>query len=145
MDTFVRIVHDLEEPPTTTLSLDFQRRTRARQRVVLDSGEPAALMLKRGELLRGGDCLLAETGRSVRVVAACEPVSTVTCDTAEGLARVAYHLGNRHVALQIGHDFVRYAADHVLDGLVIGLGLEPVASDSPFEPEPGAYAAHRHG
>lgn len=84
------------------------------------------------------------SGRSVLVLAAPEAVSTVTCDSAEGLARVAYHLGNRHVALQIGPDFVRYSSDHVLDEMVRQLGFDPIASELAFEPEGGAYASHSH-
>ena len=144
MDTFIRVVSERDEAPSTTLSLDFEHRTKARQRVVLDSGEAAALMLKRGEVLRGGSWIATATGRSVLVRAAPEAVSTVTCQSAEGLARIAYHLGNRHVALQIGPDFVRYSSDHVLDDLVLQLGEEPVKSQLAFEPEAGAYASHSH-
>ncbi len=144
MDTFIRVIPAGDEAPGATLPLDYEGRTKARQRVVLDSGEAAALMLKRGEVLRGGNWIATASGRSVLVRAAPEAVSTVRCDSAEGLARVAYHLGNRHVALQIGPDFVRYSSDHVLDDMVRQLGFDPIGSELSFEPEAGAYASHSH-
>ena len=60
------------------------------------------------------------------------------------MARACYHLGNRHVALQITEKFVRYQADYVLDDLCHGLGLTVVSEDAPFEPEPGAYGDYGH-
>lgn len=126
--------------------LDFRHREKSRQRAVLASGEAIAIRLPRGTTLRGGDVLGSASGRRVAVVAAAEPVSTVRCADAVTLARVAYHLGNRHVRLQVGDGWVRYLADHVLDAMVRGLGAEAVAESAPFEPEAGAYhtAAHSH-
>jgi urease accessory protein len=71
-------------------------------------------------------------------------VSTVFSRNSRQLARVAYHLGNRHVALQIGPGWVRYLADHVLDAMVAQLGLRVLHDEEPFEPEAGAYGSHAH-
>ncbi|NVB37528.1 urease accessory protein UreE [Pseudenhygromyxa sp. WMMC2535] len=132
-------------PPATTLTLPFSDRQRSRLRVRLGSGEEAALILPRGTRLRGGDRLRASDGRIVAVVAALESVSTLRCTDATALTRAAYHLGNRHVALEVGEGFVRYLHDHVLDDMVRGLGLEVVAEQASFEPEAGAYAGgHGH-
>lgn len=133
--------------PQTTLTLPLDRRVRSRQRVVLDDGREAGLFLARGQVLRDGDLLAGTDGLLVRVRAAAESVSEVHCDDALLLARACYHLGNRHVVLQIGAGFVRYPHDHVLDDMLRGLGLQPTYAEAPFEPEPGAYggASGHHG
>lgn len=124
------------------LVLPFQLRSKSRVRTALENGEEVGLVLERGSILRGGDLLLAEDGRVVAVVAAPERVSTVRSTDPHQLLRATYHLGNRHVALQIGHGWVRYQHDHVLDEMVEGLGLEVQIEDAPFEPEAGAYGGH---
>jgi urease accessory protein len=127
------------------LVLPFELRARSRFRARLVSGEEVGVLLARGQILRGGDRLLADDGRIVEVASAPESVSTVHARDARLLARVAYHLGNRHVALQIGEDWLRYSHDHVLDDMVRGLGGELTVEQAPFEPEAGAYHGHSHG
>ena len=129
--------------PSGRLVLPFERRRKVRQRATLESGEAVAVMLPRGSSLRDGDRLASDQGRVVVVVAGPEAVSTVRVDDAEALARAAYHLGNRHVPVQLGDGWLRYLADHVLDDMLRGLGLTPTAELAPFEPESGAYA-HVH-
>lgn len=128
-----------------TLTLDFDTRCRGRFRAALDDGREVAVTLPRGGVLRGGDGLRGPTLAAVRLVAAPEAVSTVHHRDARQLARAAYHLGNRHVPLELGEGWLRYRADHVLDGLCRGLGLTPQHEEAPFEPEAGAYGAHHHG
>ncbi|MCB1736200.1 MAG: urease accessory protein UreE [Gammaproteobacteria bacterium] len=128
----------------TTLTLPLDQRVKSRLRVTLDDGRRAGVFLPRGAVLRDGDLLKGE-GLVVRVKAAAESVSTVRCDDALTLARAAYHLGNRHVALQIEPGLLRYQHDHVLDEMLCGLGLEPKVEQAPFQPEPGAYGGHGHG
>src|SRR5689334_19680182 len=96
------------------LQLPFELRQKSRLRTKLVSGEDAWLMLPRGEILRGGDLLAATDGRVVEVVAEPERVLHIECADADELARAAYHLGNRHVPVQVGNGFLRIAADHVL-------------------------------
>ena len=127
-----------------TLTLTFDQRVRSRQRVELDNGEPAGLFLPRGSVLQGGHRIAADTGELVEIRAADEAVSTVYSDDPLLLARACYHLGNRHVALQIERGFVRYQHDHVLDDMVRGLGLAVESENAPFEPEAGAYDAGGH-
>ncbi len=136
---------DLHE--STSLTLAFEQRQKSRLRTRLDDGREAGLFLPRGSVLRGGDCLRGEDGTVVRVVAAPEAVSTAFHRDAQVLARACYHLGNRHVALQIDHSWVRYLHDHVLDAMVESLGLRVFFENAPFEPETGAYAGegHHHG
>jgi urease accessory protein len=127
------------------LLLPFELRQRSRQRTALVSGEELGLFLEHGEVLREGDFLLAEDGRSVRVTAKPERVLDIACADGEALARIAYHLGNRHVPVQLGARWLRIADDHVLRRMVEGLGASVVAREAPFEPEAGAYAAaHSH-
>lgn len=127
------------------LVLPFDRRQKSRLRVELASGTEAALLLERGTVLRGGDLLQAEDGRVVQVVAADEPVLLVTAETAQQLMRAAYHLGNRHVPLEVGNGWLRLEQDHVLQEMLLGLGVQVEGQMAPFEPEAGAYGGgHRH-
>lgn len=129
----------------TTLTLPLELRVKSRQRVTLDDGSEAGLFLDRGTSLRDGDLLSSDDGFVVRVVAAPERVSRVTCIDPLTLARACYHLGNRHVPLQIEAQQVIYQHDHVLDDMVQSLGLTVNVEDAPFEPEPGAYGGHHSG
>ncbi len=127
------------------LVLPFDRRQKSRLRVRLESGEEAALMLERGTILRGGDRLLVDDGRIVQVVAEDEAVLHVSAENSRQLARAAYHLGNRHVPLQIGADWLRLEQDHVLKDMLLGLSVTVTEQNAPFEPEAGAYGGgHRH-
>jgi urease accessory protein len=127
------------------LRLPFDRRQKSRQLAALVSGETVAIVLPRGEVLRGGDWVVASDGRVIEVVAEIEQVLHVECDTPAALARAAYHLGNRHVPVQVGEGWLRLAADHVLETLLAGLGARVTALEAAFEPEAGAYAPHhRH-
>jgi urease accessory protein len=144
----LRILQRLGEPRDAQLQLllPFELRSRSRFRARLVSGEEVGVQLTRGQILRGGDRLLIEDGRVVEVRAAPESVSTVRTPDARLLARAAYHLGNRHVALQVGDGWLRYGHDHVLDDMVRGLGAEITVEQAPFEPEAGAYhGEHGHG
>ncbi|MGC2164701.1 MAG: urease accessory protein UreE [Gallionella sp.] len=126
------------------LILPFDSRQKSRLRVKLESGDEAGLFLERGTVLRGGDRLRASDERIVRVVAADEQVLYVTAQIPLQLARAAYHLGNRHVPLQIGDGWLRLEQDHVLKEMLDGLGVQVEAQQAPFEPEAGAYGGHHH-
>jgi urease accessory protein len=88
---------------------------------------------------------MSESGVVVEIRAANQRVTTVFADSYYDLVRAAYHLGNRHVALQIGTEWIRYEHDHVLDQMVMTLGLRLAVEEAPFEPEPGAYSGSSHG
>lgn len=131
---------------TGTVTLDVDSRIKSRLRVTLDDGREAGLMLERGHLLRGGELFAdADGSQLIRVLAAPETVSTVRCADPHLLARAAYHLGNRHVPLQIEPGLLRFQHDHVLDDMLRGLGLTVEAEQAPFEPEAGAYQSAPHG
>jgi urease accessory protein len=137
----LQIVERLSEdlPVQATLTLPFDLRQKSRLRTRLDSGEDVGLFLPRGTVLRHGDRLRATGGLVVEVRAAPEAVSTARTDDPLLLARAAYHLGNRHVALQLGSGWLRYLHDHVLDGMVRELGLTVIGEQASFEPEAGAF------
>ena len=131
---------------TASVTLPIDTRVKSRARVALNDGREAGLMLPRGLLLRGGDLLSTEDGSEViEVIAAPESVSVVRCADPFLLAKACYHLGNRHVPLQILPDELRYHHDHVLDDMLRGLGLTVEAEQAPFEPEAGAYQSAPHG
>jgi urease accessory protein len=132
-------------PADAQLVLPFELRSRSRLRARLSTGEEIGVLLPRGQVLRGGDLLHASDGRVIEIVAAAEAVSTVHGADAPALARAAYHLGNRHVALQVGDGWLRFLHDHVLDDMVRGLGLQVRCEQAPFEPECGAYSSSSGG
>lgn len=131
-----------------TLTLPLESRVKSRLRVVLDDGRDAGLFLERGHVLKHGDLLTTEDGLVVKVVAAEETVSSVICNDVLLMARACYHLGNRHVALQISPGKLQYLHDHVLDDMLKRLGLTVNIVKATFEPESGAYdgegAHHYH-
>lgn len=133
-------------PPTASVTLPIDIRVKSRAKVTLSDGREAGLMLPRGLLLRGGDLLTTDDGREVvEVIAAPEPLSIVRCADPFLLARACYHLGNRHVPLQIMPGELRYHHDHVLDDMLRQFSLDVSFAHAPFEPEAGAYASEGHG
>jgi len=134
-------------PAEMTLTLPFEQRQKSRLRTRLDNSMDVGLFLPRGTVLRHGDLLRTATGLVVEVRAAPEGVSTARTDDPLLLLRAAYHLGNRHVPLQVGPGWLRYLHDHVLDLMVQELGLVVISEQAPFEPEAGAQGevnAHHH-
>lgn len=143
------------------LHLPYELREKSRLRATLSTGEEAALFLPRGTILRGGDCLKGTDDhgavKTVRVVAAPQPVHVIECHNADEFARCAYHLGNRHTMVMFlprmedGHYVLAIRADKVLLDMIEGLGAHGSEQMLPFEPEGGAYSggghnhAHSHG
>jgi urease accessory protein len=121
------------------LRLSFEQRQKSRLRLKLDSGEEVAFILPRGNVLHNGDVVRTTDGREVEIVAIPEKLLHIE---SEALARVAYHLGNRHVPVQVGASFLRIAEDHVLEEMVRQLGARVSHIEAPFEPEGGAYHQH---
>jgi urease accessory protein len=132
-------------PVQPQLVLSFNLRQRSRLRTKAENGEDVGVFLARGEQLRDGDRLLADDGRVVEIVAAQEAVYHIDCAQPEQLARLAYHLGNRHVPVQLGAGWLRIARDHVLKDMLEKLGAHVSDALAPFQPEGGAYGGHHHG
>lgn len=127
------------------LRLPFELRQKSRQHAKLETGEEVALMLPRGEVLRDRDLVTASDGRVIEIIAAVEKLLHVECHSSRDLARVAYHLGNRHVPVEVGDGYLRISVDHVLEEMLKRLGARVSSIEAAFEPEAGAYAAgHRH-
>ncbi len=133
-------------PPDDRAILPFEARCRSRLLVTLESGAQAALVVERGRLLRNGDRVRLDDQREIEIVAADESLLEAHSADPLVIAKTAYHLGNRHVAVQVMRDRLRFLDDHVLAQMVAGLGLEVTRVVAPFEPEGGAYGAHHaHG
>jgi urease accessory protein len=132
-----------------SLDIDWDLRQKSRFDATDSAGRRLGVVLPRGSVLRGGDVLVAEDGSLVRVAAAPQPVLRVSACAEHGsavdLARAAYHLGNRHVALEIRADHLQIEPDPVLAEMLRAMHLVVHEASAPFEPEAGAYAAaHAH-
>ncbi len=125
--------------------IDFDRRHRRRVMLPTEAGEDILLDLPQAVRLRDGDALQADDGRIVRVVARPEPVLDIHAHGPAELVRIAWHLGNRHLPVQLLGERIRIRADYVIADMVHGLGGHVEAVDAPFDPEGGAYAGgHGH-
>jgi urease accessory protein len=131
--------------PSDTLRLAYDDRKKSRLRVWSEARREVGIFLAWGTALRDGDLLAATSGEVLVVRAAAEPLSEVRTRDWHLLTRAAYHLGNRHVPLQIEPGILRFQRDHVLDEMVLQLGLVVEGVEAPFEPEAGAYAGGGHG
>ena len=134
----------------TTVSLDWDVRQKSRFDATDSAGRTLGVFLPRGTVARGGDVLVAEDGSLIRVQAAAQPVMVVRHCTQHGtpfdLTRAAYHLGNRHVAIELQPDHLKIEPDHVLAEMLARMHLIVTTEEAAFEPEGGAYAAgHGHG
>jgi urease accessory protein len=128
-----------------TLTLPFEVRQKSRFRTTLDSGRELFVQLPRGSHVHDGTLLKTSGGLVIRVRAAAETLSVMETSDPLLLARAAYHLGNRHVPLQIELGRLSYLHDHVLDDMLHHFGLHVVVRQGPFEPEHGAYGGHATG
>jgi urease accessory protein len=134
-----------------TVELDWDVRQKSRFDATDSLGRPLGVFLPRGTLVRGGDVLVAEDGSMVKVIAAPQAVLRITACTSHGspfdLTRAAYHLGNRHVPIELKPDHLKIEPDHVLADMLRAMYLIVNAVNEAFEPEGGAYSAggHSHG
>ncbi|MCM1985402.1 urease accessory protein UreE [Lyngbya confervoides] len=130
-----------------TLSLTAAERQRSFYRCTSTKGQPLKLQLKRGTVLNDGDILLSaphaqEARQRIQVLAQPEPVLTLRSDHPLALLKAAYHLGNRHVPLEVGENYLRLSPDPVLQTLLAALPVTVTAEVLPFYPERGAYLSH---
>lgn len=132
-----------------TVELDWDVRQKSRFDATDSQGRQLGVFLPRGTLVRGGDVLLAEDGSMVRVIAAPQPVLRITACTSHGspfdLTRAAYHLGNRHVPIELKPDHLKIEPDHVLADMLRAMHLIVNEANEAFEPEGGAYSSGGHG
>jgi urease accessory protein len=126
-----------------TLALIAEDRTRSRHRFTTVEGEEVDLQLQRGTVLREGDILADEHDQAIAIIVAkLEPVVTVTAKHPLEFLRAAYHLGNRHISLEITETYLRLTPDSVLEDMVLQMGLTVTHEIQPFQPESGAYHHH---
>jgi urease accessory protein len=152
MSSELRLLSEQLDPTTVsadqvsaTLSLPFDLRSRSRLRALLSTGEDVAITLPRGSMMRDGAVIASsDRGFLVKVQAAPEELLEVRADDAFGLLRAAYHLGNRHVQLQVLPNCLRLPYDYVLAEMVERMGAKALKVQAPFDPEPGAYSAGGH-
>ena len=132
-----------------TVELDWDVRQKSRFAATDSTGRELGIFLPRGTVVRGGDVLVAEDGSLVRVIAAPQPVLVITACAQHGtpfdLTRAAYHLGNRHVPIELQPDHLKIEPDHVLADMLRAMHLTVNETQAAFEPEGGAYAAGGHG
>ena len=130
----------------STLTLDWDTRQKSRFDATDSQGRALGVFLPRGAVVRGGDVLVAEDGSLVRVQAAPQAVLRITACSEHGspfdLTRAAYHLGNRHVPIELQSDHLKIEPDHVLADMLRAMHMTVVAVSEPFEPENGAYGDH---
>jgi urease accessory protein len=129
-----------------TVTLAHLDRYRRRIRLIADAGETFLLDLPRAQHLVEGDGLELDSGGYIRVRAACEPIVEIAAADRPSVLRIAWHLGNRHLPMQVAGERLRIREDHVIAEMVVGLGGRITRLDAPFDPEIGAYAgaAHHH-
>jgi urease accessory protein len=127
-----------------TVTLAYLDRHRRRIRLVADSGNAFLLDLPRAVHLVDSDGLELDGGGYLRVCSAAEPLLEIMAADRAALLRIAWHLGNRHLPMQIIGERLRIHADHVIVDMVTGLGGRVTWLEAPFDPEAGAYTAHEH-
>ncbi|MEY2677895.1 MAG: hypothetical protein RLZ00_587 [Pseudomonadota bacterium] len=132
----------------STVELDWDVRQKSRFDVTDSTGRNLGVFLTRGTLVRGGDVLVAEDGSLIRVVAAAQEVLRITACAQHGsafdLTRAAYHLGNRHVPIELQPDHLKIEPDHVLADMLRAMHMTVLTVHETFEPEGGAYSSHGH-
>ena len=130
----------------STITLDWDVRQKSRFDATDSQGRSLGIFLPRGTVVRGGDVLVAEDGSLILVKAAPQAVLRITACAQHGspcdLTRAAYHLGNRHVPIELQADHLKIEPDHVLADMLRAMHMTVVSVDEPFEPENGAYGEH---
>jgi urease accessory protein len=137
----IEITEKIDGLPVTFFiaTLNYDQRQKSRLRIELDGGREAGIMLERGTILRDGDFLRATNGMVIQIRAAKEEVTIGLTLNSHLFSRACYHLGNRHVPLQIEENWLSFQRDHVLEEMVTKLGLEVKHAIAAFQPEGGAY------
>ncbi len=134
--------HHIED----TVVLDHDIRVKGRFKVISEKGVEVRVFLERGKTLQIGEVLKTECGKEIEVVGAKESVVDASCDDWEAFSKACYHLGNRHVKIQVGERWLRMKPDYVLEEMLVLLGLTVAQEQAVFIPEDGAYSGgHSHG
>lgn len=146
LEVYERLGDHCHETVYTTVVLSQEQRDRGRLKLTGENGEEVRLFLERGKPLLVGEYLKTSCGKYIKVEGAVEAVTHAECDDWQTFARACYHLGNRHVKLQVGERWLRMQPDHVLEEMLELLGLTLTHLEDVFVPESGAYSngGHHH-
>lgn len=147
MDVYQRMTDTVHAAVDTVIVLNHDQRSKGRLKTEDTTGEPVRLFLERGKSLMPGELLKSECGRVIEVQAAVEPVMIASCDDWLLFSRACYHLGNRHVKIEVNERSLKITPDHVLQEMLELLGLTVQTTEDVFVPESGAYftsSAHGH-
>lgn len=137
--------HGEEIPaPEFTVILDYEQRTKGRLKAKTTTGEELGLFLERGKVLRDGDILESSSGALIKVRAAEEELILATCEDWLTFSRCCYHLGNRHVPIQVDALSLKMRPDYILEEMLVKLGMNTQKTLSSFDPEQGAYSGGHH-
>jgi len=139
-----RLGLDANKKADATIVLDHQQRERGRLLLSSTDGEEVRLYLKRGQPLLVGELLQAQCGKLIKVAGAAESIAIAQCDDWQVFARACYHLGNRHVKVQVGSLSLTIKPDHVLEDMLLKQGLDISHEQAVFTPESGAYQHGNH-
>lgn len=147
LEVYERLGTHCHHDADSTVVLTHEQRDRGRLRLTSNTGEEVRVFLERGKPLLVGEFLKTDCGRYVEVEGAIEDVAYARCDDWRMFSRACYHLGNRHVKLEVGERWLRIKPDHVLEEMLVQLGLVVSHEEAVFVPESGAYSHghHHHG
>ena len=144
LEIYERLLPDTEGTIDDQLILDHLQREKGRFKAISSSGEEVRVFLERGNTLSIGEILKSHCGKKLAVIGAVEDVITASTEDWGQFSKACYHLGNRHVKIQVGDRWLRITPDHVLEEMLNELGLHTRHEKAVFVPEPGAYS-HRGG
>lgn len=142
LEVFERLGLFCQRPVDSRVILSHEQRDHGRLRVQTSDGDELRIFLERGTPLQVGEYLRTQCGKHIVVEGACEPVVTASCNDWAVFSRACYHLGNRHVKVQLGERWLRILPDHVLVELLHRLGMSLRTETAVFIPESGAYGAY---
>ena len=144
LEVYERLGTHCHEQVDSVVVLNHEQRDRGRLRLTSDNGEEVRVFLDRGKPLLVGEYLKTTCGRYVKVEGAEENVAHASCDDWHTFARACYHLGNRHTKMEVGELWLRIKPDHVLEEMLVQLGLVVSHEEAVFVPESGAYSNGHH-
>lgn len=144
LEIYDRLGIDCDQQIDEIITLSHEQREKGRIRAIAHSGNEIRIFLERGHPILVGEVLRSHCGKHIRVEGAVEPLTTATCDDWTLFSRACYHLGNRHVKIQIGERWLRIIPDHVLEDMLLQLGLTLTTEHAVFIPESGAYKHAHH-
>lgn len=144
LEVYERLGNHCHDAVFAELVLNHEQRDKGRLRALTADGQEVRIFLERGKPLQVGEFLRTHCGKTLQISGAVEEIAEARCDDWLTFTKACYHLGNRHVKIQIGERWLRITPDHVLEDMLVQLGLTVVRQQAVFVPESGAYGGHGH-